>query len=147
MMDTKTQKAHAVSYRDRFEKWLAPAGAAMAMLACYGVTAGIGALSLIGISAALPFRAPVIIFFSGIAAASLAGSYKRHHSRWAVFLGLAGFMLITGSKFLPPSRKAEALIIEGGGFICMVAGNVMALRARRRLGLTCTIQRPAITRP
>jgi hypothetical protein len=32
---------------------LAPAGAAMAMLACYGMTAAIGVLSLIGMSVAL----------------------------------------------------------------------------------------------
>lgn len=122
-------------------RWLAPVGTAMAMLACYGVTVAIGVLSLIGISVALPFRAPFIILFSGIAAASLAGSYKRHHNRPAVVLGLVGFILIAGSKFLPPSLKAEALGIEGAGFLCMVGGNILALRARRQGGLSCSVRR------
>ena len=125
--------------------WLAPIGTAMAMLTCYGVTAAIGVLSLIGISVALPFRAPLIILFSGIAAASLAGSYKRHHSRPAVVLGLVGFILIAASKFLPPSLNAEALGIEGAGFICMVGGNILAFRARRHVGLSCRVPRAART--
>jgi hypothetical protein len=115
----------------------------MAMLACYGVTAVIGLLSLIGISVALPFRAPIIILFSAIAAAGLAGSYKRHHSRAAIVLGLAGFILIAGSKFLPPNRKAEALVIEGVGFTCMLVGNFFSFRARRLAGASCAVPRTA----
>ena len=118
-------------------RWLASVGTAMAMFACYGVSAAIGVLSLIGISVALPFRAPLIILFSGIAAASLAGSYKRHHSRPAVVLGLVGFISIAASQFLPPSLNAEALRIEGAGFICMVVGNILAFRAPRQVGLSC----------
>jgi hypothetical protein len=115
----------------------------MAMLACYGVTAVIGLLSLIGITVALPFRAPIIVLFSAIAAAGLAGSYKRHHSRVAVVLGLVGFILITGSKFLPPNRKVEALVIEGMGFACMLVGNGLAFRARRLAGALCAVPRTA----
>ena len=61
MMKASTQLEQIVSVGRG--KWLAPAGTAMAMLACYGVTAVIGLLSLIGISVALPFRAPIIILF------------------------------------------------------------------------------------
>jgi hypothetical protein len=138
---TQLERTASVSHSKRLEKWLAPLGTAMAMLACYGVTAVIGLLSLIGISVALPFRAPIIILFSAMAAAGLAGSYKRHHSRAAVVLGLIGFILIAASKFPPPSLKAEALVIEGAGFLCMVGGNILALRVRRQGGLSCTVRR------
>ncbi len=125
----------------RQNNWLAPAGTAMAMLACYGVTAAIGVLSLIGISMALPFRAPVIVLFSAIAAASLASSYRRHQSGLVVVLGLVGFVLVAGSKFLPPDLKADAIGIEAAGFLCMVGGNILAFRARRQAGLSCTVRR------
>ena len=141
MIDADTRSSHGAN--DPPANWLAPAGTAMAMLACYGVTAVIGLLSLIGISVALPFRAPIIILFSAIAAAGLLGSYKRHHSRAAVVLGLAGFILIAGSKFLPPNRKAEALVIEGVGFTCMLVGNFFSFRARRLAGASCTVPRTA----
>ena len=141
MIDADTRSSHGAN--DPPANWLAPAGTAMAMLACYGVTAVIGLLSLIGISVALPFRAPIIILFSAIAAAGLAGSYKRHHSRAAIVLGLAGFILIAGSKFLPPNRKAEALVIEGVGFTCMLVGNFFSFRARRLAGASCTVPRTA----
>ena len=141
MIDADTRSSHGAN--DPPANWLAPAGTAMAMLACYGVTAVIGLLSLIGISVALPFRAPSIILFSAIAAAGLAGSYKRHHSRAAIVLGLAGFILIAGSKFLPPNRKAEALVIEGVGFTCMLVGNFFSFRARRLAGASCAVPRTA----
>ncbi len=141
MIDADTRSSHGAN--DPPANWLAPAGTAMAMLACYGVTAVIGLLSLIGISVALPFRAPIIILFSAIAAAGLAGSYKRHHSRAAIVLGLAGFILIAGSKFLPPNRKAEALVIEGVGFTCMLVGNFFSFRARRLAGASCAVPRTA----
>lgn len=139
MLNARAQSEQMIIVRQN--TWLAPIGTAMAMLACYGVTAAIGVLSLIGISVALPFRAPVIILFSGIAAASLAGSYRRHHSRLAVVLGLVGFILIAGSKFLPPGLKAEAIGIEAAGFLGMVGGNVLAFRARRQAGLACAVRR------
>ncbi|WP_287786642.1 hypothetical protein, partial [Acidiphilium sp.] len=69
MLNASTQLEQTVSVSRG--RWLALVGTAMAMLACYGVSAAIGVLSLIGISVALPFRAPLIILFSGIAAASL----------------------------------------------------------------------------
>ena len=143
MLNASTQLGQTASVSR--SRWLAPVGTAMAMLACYGMTAAIGVLSLIGISVALPFRAPFIILFSGIAAASLAGSYKRHHSRPAVVLGLIGFILIAASKFLPSSLNAEALGIEGAGFICMVVGNILAFRARRQVGLSCRVPRAVRT--
>ncbi len=143
MLNANTQMEQTVSVSR--SRWLAPVGTAMAMLACYGVSAAIGVLSLIGISVALPFRAPLIILFSGVAAASLAGSYKRHHSRPAVILGLVGFILIAASKFLPPSLNAEALGIEGAGFICMVGGNILAFRARRQVGSSCRVPRAVRT--
>lgn len=89
---------------------------------------------------ALPFRAPFIILFSGIGAASLAGSYRQHHSRLVLALALVGFILIAGSKFLPPGLKAAALGIEGAGFICMAAGNVLAFRATRLGGRSCSVR-------
>ena len=141
MMKASTQLEQTVSVSRG--RWPAPVGTAMAMLACYGVSAAIGVLSLIGISVALPFRAPFIILFSGIAAVSLAGSYRRHHSRLAVVLGLVGFILITGSKFLPPGLKADAIALEGAGFICMVGGNILALRARRLSDAACSVSTPA----
>ncbi len=113
----------------------------MAMIACYGMTAAIGILSLIGMSVALPFRAPFIILFAGIATAGLAGSYSRHRSRLVLALGLVGFILIAGSKFLPPGLTAAALGIEAAGFICMVAGNVLAFQARRRGDRACAVRR------
>lgn len=128
------------TFYDRYANLLAAVGTATAMLACYGITVIISMLSLIGISVALPFRAPVIILFSGIAAASLTGSYRRHHSRLVVALGLVGFVLITGSKVLPPDLKAGAIAIEGAGFLCMAIGNLLVLRARRREHLSCIIQ-------
>ena len=143
MLNASTQLGQTASVSR--SRWLAPVCTAMAMLACYGMTAAIGVLSLIGISVALPFRAPFIILFSGIAAASLAGSYKRHHSRPAVVLGLIGFILIAASKFLPSSLNAEALGIEGAGFICMVVGNILAFRARRQVGLSCRVPRAVRT--
>ena len=143
MLNASTQLEQTVSVSRG--RWLALVGTAMAMLACYGVSAAIGALSLIGISLALPFRTPFIVLFSGIAAASLAASYKRHYSRPAVVLGLVGFTLVAASKFLPPRLNAEALGIEGAGFICMVGGNILAFRARRRIGLSCRVPRAVRT--
>ena len=139
MLNASTQSERTASVSHN--KWLAPVGTAMAMLACYGVTAAIGVLSLIGISVALPFRAPVIVLFSGIATAGLAGSYQRHHNRPAVALGLLGFILIVGSKFLPAGLKSGAIALEGAGFICMAGGNILALRARRQVGLSCAVRR------
>jgi hypothetical protein len=117
--------------------WLAPAGTAMAMLACYGVSATIGLASLVGVSIALPFRAPVIVFFSAFAAAGLASSFRRHRNRPALILGLLGFVLIVVSKFLPLALRAESFGIEGTGFLCLIAGNILAFRARRVNGLSC----------
>ena len=139
MLNANTQVKRTAVVRQ--SNWLAPLGTAMAMLACYGMTPAIGVLSLIGIGVALPFRAPFIILFSGIAAASLAGSYKRHYNRPTIVLGLVGFILIAGSKFLPPGLKAGAIALEGAGFICMVGGNILALRARRQVGLSCAVRR------
>lgn len=122
-------------------KWLAPVGTALSMIACYGVTAAFGILSLIGISVTLPYRAPYIIFFAAIAAVSLLGSYKRHRSRSVVLAALAGLTLIVVSKFLSPGLKPVSMGMEAAGFLCMIVGNVMALRARKRNGLACAIQR------
>ena len=119
---------------------LAPVVTAMALLACYGDTAAKRALSPIGISVALPFRAPVIVLFPGIAATGLAGRYQRHHNRPAVALGLLGFILIAGRKVLLPSLKAGAIALERAGFIRMVGGNILALRARRQAGLSCAVR-------
>ncbi len=122
-------------------KWLAPVGTALAMIACYGVTATFAVLSLIGISATLPYRAPYIIFFAAIAAISLLVSYKQHRSQSVVLAALAGFTLIVASKFLAPNLKPESIAMEATGFLCMIGGNVMAWRARKRNGLACAIQR------
>lgn len=134
--DTKLKRTAAV----RQNNWMAPAGTAMAMLACYGMTAAIGVLSLIGISVALPLRAPFIILFSGIAAASLTASYRWHHSRLVIAFGLVGFILIVESKLFPPDLRTNAIVIEGTGFLCMVAGNLLAFRARRQENLSCTVR-------
>ncbi len=120
--------------------WLAPAGTIMAMLTCYGITAALSILSLIGISIAIPFRAPVIVFFSALAAAGLAASYRRDRSRLVVIFGLVGFLLVTASKFLPAGLKVESIGIEGAGFLCLVGANILVLRARRQAGRACAPQ-------
>lgn len=125
----------------RVGRWLAPLGTALAMIACYGVTATFAVLSLIGISVTLPYRAPYIIFFAAVAAVSLLGSFKQHRSRLVIVAALAGLALIVVSKFLAPDLKPVSFGMEAAGFLCMVGGNVMALRARRKNGVTCAIQR------
>lgn len=122
-------------------RWLAPLGTALAMTACYGVTATFAILSLIGISVTLPYRAPYIIFFAAIAAISLLFSYKQHRSRSVVVAALAGLTLIVASKFLPLGYKPESIGMEAAGFLCMITGNVLALRARKMNGVACAIQR------
>ena len=121
-------------------RWLAPAGTIMAMLTCYGITAVLSILSLIGISIAIPFRAPVIVFFSALAATGLVASYRRDRNRLVVLLGVAGFLLVTASKLLPPGLKVESIGIEGAGFLCLVGANILVLRARRRAGRACKSQ-------
>ena len=122
-------------------KWLAPVGTAMAMVACYGLTATFAVLSLIGISMTLPYRAPYIIFFAAIAAISLIVSYKQHRSHLVVVVALAGLTLIVASKFLPLGYKPESIGMEAAGFLCMMTGNIMAMRARKMNGVACAIQR------
>lgn len=121
-------------------KWLAPAGTIVAMLTCYGITAALGLLSLVGITAAIPFRAPVIVLFSALALVGLAGSYRRHQSRPSLVIGAAGFLLVTASKFLPPAMKAAAIGLEGAGFLCLIGANILALRARQLAVRSCTVQ-------
>ena len=121
-------------------RWLAPAGTIMAMLTCYGITAALSILSLIGISIAIPFRAPVIVFFSALAATGLVASYRRDRNRLVVLLGVAGFLLVTASKLLPPGLKVESIGIEGAGFLCLVGANILVLRARRQAGRACAPQ-------
>lgn len=146
--ETLAEEYHTMKYPKKFEApieigkpgWLSFVGTAMAMLTCYGVTAVIGVLSLVGITIAVPFRAPFIIIFSAIAAVSLSVTYKKHHSRWVVFFGLAGFFLVTVSKFLPPTMKFVSIGLEGAGFICLVSGNILSFRLQRRRGLSCAVR-------
>ena len=123
-------------------RFLAPAGTAMAMLTCYGISAVVGVLSLLGISLALPYRGPLIVVFSAIAAGSLVASYRQHRSIPVLVLGLLGFALIAASKFAPHELTALALATEGAGFACLLAGNFAAARARRMQGVVCNRQYP-----
>ncbi len=122
-------------------RWLAPVGTALAMIACYGVTATLAILSLVGISVTLPYRAPYIIFFAASAAIGLFFSYKQHRSRSVVLAALAGLTLIVVSKFLAPGLKPVSIGMEATGFLCMITGNILAWRARKRNGMACAIQR------
>ncbi len=122
-------------------RWLAPLGTALAMIACYGVTGTLAILSLIGVSVTLPYRAPYIVFFAAIAAVSLLGSYKQHRSPSVVLAALVGLALIVVSKVLAPGLKPVSIGMEAAGFLCMIAGNVLAWRARKRNGVACAIRR------
>lgn len=135
-MNDETIRSEAAVGIER-AKWLAPGGTILAMLACYGITAALSLLSLIGITLAIPFRAPIIVFFSALAALGLASSYKRHRRRSAVLLGVIGFLLVTASKFFSPTMKIESVGLEGAGFLSLVAANILVLRARRRAARVC----------
>jgi uncharacterized membrane protein YjjP (DUF1212 family) len=111
------------------------------MIACYGVTATFAILSLIGISVTLPYRAPYIIFFAAIAAISLLSSYKQHRSQSVVLAALVGLTLIVVSKFLAPGLKPMSINMEATGFLCMITGNIVAWRARKRNGMACAMRR------
>ena len=89
--------------------WQAVLAAGLAIVSCYGTAAVLALLAALGVSLAINQRiwAGVIVFFTIIAVAALAGSYLRHRRVGPLALGGAGTILILWVMFGPYNRQAE----------------------------------------
>lgn len=108
--------------------WLAPAGTALAILACYGTLAVVGALSLMGVALAVDegLWAGAIVLFALLALAGLILGWRVHRSMPPVLLGVLGTALILWTMGASYSRS-----IEIAGFVFLIAAAWLDWQAKR----------------
>jgi hypothetical protein len=113
---------------ERSAGWLVAVGTLLAILACYGTLAVIGALSLMGIALAVDEQlwAGAIIVFTLIALIGFVAGWRRHRSTTPVVLGLFGAGLILWTMLIAYNRPLEI-----AGFACLVVAAWLDWRARR----------------
>lgn len=113
--------------------WLPRTATAFAVLSCYGTTALIGLLSLLGVSLAVNERAwaGAISVFATLATFAMAVSYRRHHSIGPIVLAVFGLGLILWTMYGSYSRAIELV-----GFVLLVAATLWDWRAGANRGAT-----------
>ncbi len=111
--------------------WLASAATALAIIACYGTTLAVGALSLLGVAVILDDRlwAGAISAFAALAALVIAiGSWRRRNANPALVAGL-GLALILWTMYGAYSRVTELV-----GFALLVIATLLDARTRAYMG-------------
>lgn len=113
---------------DKRTDWLAPWGTALAVIACYGTLAVVGALSLAGITVAVHegLWAGVIALFSMLALAGIFLGWRGHRKIAPLLLGVLGAGMILWTMGLAYSR-----VVEIAGFIILVVAAALDWRAKR----------------
>lgn len=91
------------------KRWLAPLGAALSLIACYGTLAAIALLGALGVGIALneAVWAGAIVMFAALAVGALALRWRRHGRGLPVLLGGAGLALIAFAMYVSYSLPAE----------------------------------------
>jgi hypothetical protein len=110
--------------------WLAGCGTLLAILACYGTLAVIGALSLMGVSLAINegVWAGAIVVFALVALAGIFIGWRGHRVAGPLVLGVIGAGLVVWVMGVSYSRP-----IEIAGFIALVVAAVWDWRAKRAM--------------
>lgn len=108
--------------------WLAGLGALLAILACYGTPAVVGALSLLGVSVAVDegVWAGAITAFALVALAGIVVGWRGHRVAGPLVLGVVGAGLVVWAMGVSYSRAVEI-----AGFVALVAAAVWDWRAKR----------------
>jgi len=106
--------------------WFPRATTALAVLSCYGTTALIGLLSLLGVTLAINegVCAGVIAILAALAAVAIAVSYRRHRIVGPTVVAALGLGLILWVMFGSYSR-----VIELAGFVLLIAAALWDWRA------------------
>lgn len=109
--------------------WFPRAATALAVLSCYGTTALIALLSLLGVSFALDEGAwaTVISIFAALAAVAIAVSYRRYRIIGPAVVAALGLALILWVMYGSYSR-----VIELVGFALLIAATLWDWRAGAR---------------
>lgn len=112
--------------------WLGGAGALLAIVACYGTMAVVGALSLLGVSLAINEAAwaGAISLFAVIAVAGMALGYSCHRVKMPLIIAVIGAALVLWAMFVSYSR-----IVEICGLAALIAAAVWDWRLRKAAGL------------
>jgi rhodanese-related sulfurtransferase len=112
----------------RNTSWLPQVATAPAVLSCYGTTALIGVLSLLGVTLAIDegVWAGVIGILAGLATIAIAVSYRRHRIVGPTVVAALGLGLILWVMFGSYSRLTEL-----AGFVLLVAATLWDWRARK----------------
>lgn len=113
--------------------WFPGAATALAVLSCYGTTALIGLLSLLGVSLAINegIWAGAISVLAALAMIAIAVSYRRHRIIGPSVVAALGFALILWVMYGSYSR-----IIELAGFVLLIAATLWDWRGAASAGST-----------
>jgi len=108
--------------------WLAPATAALSLVACYGTLAALGLMGALGVSIALNEAAwaGAIVLLAGLTCVALLLRRQVHGRAAPVAVAALGFVLIAFTMFV-----AYARIVELIGFACLGAGAFLDWRIAR----------------
>jgi len=109
--------------------WLALAGTALAILACYGTLAVVAVLSLMGVALAVDegLWAGAIVLFALLALVGIVLGWRIHRHAPPLLLGILGAGLILWTMAVTYNRAIE---IAGFGFLVVAAW--LDWRAKRR---------------
>jgi len=113
----------------RLSDWMAPAAAALSLLACYGTLAAVGLLGVLGVAITLDETvwASTIVVFAWLALVALWAGRRRHGSFRPISLAAIGVGMITSTMMVDYER-----IIELTGFAFIGIGTFLDWRTRRR---------------
>lgn len=108
--------------------WLAPATAALSLVACYGTLAAIGLLGALGVTIALneTFWAGAIVLLAGLTCVALILRRQLHGRTAPLALAGVGLVLIGFTMFVAYERLVELI-----GFACLGAGTFLDWRIGR----------------
>jgi len=111
--------------------WLPRTATAFAVLSCYGTTALIALLSLLGVSLVINERAwpSAISVLSALATLAIAVSYRRHRIIGPIVVAVLGLGLILWTMHASYSRAIELV-----GFVLLVAAALWDWRAGTNRG-------------
>lgn len=115
----------------RLRDWMAPAAAALSLIACYGTLAAIALLGALGVAITLneAVWAGAIVVFAWLAAVALWAGRRLHGFLRPFALAAVGAALITFTMTIAYER-----IIELTGFALLCLGTFLDWRARGRSG-------------
>lgn len=117
------------SESDNRANWLAPVGAALAVLACYGTLATVALLSAMGVAIAVNegVWAGAIVVFALLALAGLVLNWRRHRALPPLLLGIVGAGLIVFTMTISYSQPVEI-----GGFAILILAALLDWKAKQR---------------